>query len=55
MADRHLALRGKIERRVQLSADLVKAMGMDPQAYTRVALNALIMNPAIADCIGGEG
>ena len=50
MADRHLALRGKIERRVQLSADLVKAMGMDPQAYTRVALNALIMNPAIADC-----
>ena len=34
MADKQVALRGRIERRVQLSADLVKQMGMDPASYT---------------------
>ena len=48
--DRQVALRGRIERRVvHLSAALVKEMGMDPAAYvTRVALNALIVNPGIS-------
>ena len=43
-------IRARIGKRVQLSAELVKAMGVSPEAYTRVALNALIVNPKIAEC-----
>ena len=44
------AVRKRIENRIELSADLLKQMGFTPEAYTRVALNALINAPKLAEC-----
>ena len=43
-------IKGRIERRVELSEPMLKAMGVTPDAYARAALNALVLNPKIADC-----
>ena len=50
MADRTERIGARMNKRVMLSAALVKEMGISPEAYTRVALNALVTNPKIADC-----
>lgn len=44
------AAEGRIRRRVELSKELVKKMGMSPEAYVRVAVNAFVMNPSLVDC-----
>ena len=54
MADRSVAVRGRIEKRVQLSAALVKDAGYTPESYARVVLNALVRNPKLAECDGGS-
>ena len=45
-----LAVRGTVEKRVQDSKALLERMGITPEAYERVVLNALIRNPSLADC-----
>ena len=40
----------KIERRVNLSEAMLRAMGVEPELFLRVALNALVMNPTIGEC-----
>ena len=55
MADRPVApnvarYESNINRRVELSADLVREMGMSVEAYQRSALNALVRTPELADC-----
>ena len=41
---------GTIEKRVKASESLLERMGITPEAYERVVLNALIRNPNLADC-----
>ena len=48
--DKQLAVQNTIQRRVGLSEPLLKAMGIATEVYERVALNALVRNPDIADC-----
>ena len=48
--DKQMAVRQTIQRRVELSAPMLKGMGIQPEVYERVALNALVRNPDIADC-----
>ena len=42
--DRQLAVKETIERRVRHSEPLLERMGITPEAYERVALNALVWN-----------
>lgn len=44
------ALRTRIETRVGRSSGLLKAMGTDYEAFLRVALNALVVSPDLAQC-----
>ena len=48
--ENQLAVRGTVEKRVQDSKPLLERMGITPEAYERVVLNALIRNPNLADC-----
>ena len=48
--DQLAVITAKIERRVNLSEAMLKAMGVEPELFLRVALNALVMNPTIGDC-----
>ena len=45
-----LAQKGVIERRVEMSAALLERMGMTVEQFQRVALNALLQVPALAEC-----
>ena len=48
--DQLVVITSRIERRVSLSEAMLKAMGVEPELFLRVALNALIMNPTIGEC-----
>ena len=48
--ENQLAVRGTVEKRVQDSKPLLERMGITPEAYERVVLNALIRNPQLAEC-----
>ena len=48
--ENQLAVKGTVEKRVQDSKALLERMGITPEAYERVVLNALIRNPALQDC-----
>ena len=48
--ENQLAVAGTIEKRVKASESLLERMGITPEAYERVVLNALIRNPNLADC-----
>ena len=48
--DNQLAVRGTVEKRVQDSKPLLERMGITPEAYERVVLNALIRNPNLSEC-----
>ena len=48
--DQLAVITAKIERRINLSEAMLKAMGVEPELFLRVALNALVMNPTIGDC-----
>ena len=51
MADNNArALQGRVQRRVDLSKDMLKAMGIDPAVFVRITLNALVRNPKIGEC-----
>lgn len=43
-------VRKRIERRVINNRALLERMGITPDAYARATLNALIMNPQVAEC-----
>ena len=45
-----LAVSGTVQRRVEMSKALLERMGMTVEQYERVALNALVQNPGLADC-----
>ena len=45
-----LAQKGVIEKRVEMSEALLKRMGMTGEEYQRICLNALLLNPALAQC-----
>ena len=49
MNQKLLAAQKSVERRITLSAALLRDMGMSTEAYCRVALNALGRNPGLAD------
>ena len=40
----------RIERRAQLSAALIRQMGIPVEAWTRYAVHAMVSNPDLADC-----
>ena len=44
------AIAKRINRRVRMSEPMLKAMGVHPDVYERVALNMLVINPAVATC-----
>ena len=48
--ENQLAVVGTIEKRVKASESLLERMGITPEQYERVVLNALIRNPQLADC-----
>ena len=48
--DAQLAVKSRMEKRVQNSKALIERMGMSVEQYENVAVNALIATPAIADC-----
>ena len=48
--DQLAVITAKIERRINLSEAMLKAMGVEPELFLRVALNALVMNPTIGEC-----
>ena len=48
--ENQLAMAGTIEKRVKASESLLERMGITPEAYERVVLNALIRNPDLQDC-----
>ena len=48
--DKMVSAQKTIGRRVGLSKELLKAMGITPEQFERVALNALVVNPKIAEC-----
>ena len=39
-----------LKRRVEMSEALLKRMGMTGEEYQRICLNALLLNPALAQC-----
>ena len=39
-----------VERRVGESDALLKALGIEPEAFKRITLNALVMNPKLGEC-----
>ena len=45
-----LAIRGMVEKRVENSAAIIKAAGYDPEQYAAVVLNAMVVNPSLAEC-----
>ena len=48
--DSQLAVQSTVQRRIELSKSLLERMGMTVDQYERVALNALVQNPGLADC-----
>jgi len=40
----------RVERAVAVSADALRSAGIAPEAWRRIALNALVMSPEVADC-----
>ena len=48
--ENQLAVAGTVQRRVEMSKSLLERMGMTVEQYERVALNALVQNPGLADC-----
>lgn len=48
--ENQLAVTGTVQRRVEMSKSLLERMGMTVEQYERVALNALVVNPGLADC-----
>ena len=50
MTNKMTDLQARVQRRVELSADLLSAVGIPQEVYLRVALNAAIINERIADC-----
>ena len=45
-----LAVKGKVERRITMSAPLLERMGITVEQFQRVALDALVRAPALSDC-----
>ena len=45
-----LAIRGMVEKRIENSAAIIKAAGYDPEQYAAVVLNAMVVNPSLAEC-----
>lgn len=43
-------LQSRINRRITMSEPLLERMGVTAEAFERVTLNALVLNPALADC-----
>ena len=39
-----------VEQRVERSAAIIKAAGYDPEQYAAVVLNAMVVNPSLAEC-----
>ena len=52
--ENQLAVAGTIEKRVKASESLLERMGITPEAYERVVLNALIRNPDLAGLRPGQ-
>ena len=50
MASKTQLAKSRIQSRVALSKALIRAMGMEPDVYERIALNALLTAPGIAEC-----
>ena len=48
--ENQLAVKGTVEKRVRDSLPLLERMGITPEAYERVVLNALIRNPQLQNC-----
>ena len=48
--DMQIAVKDTVKRRVEISQALLERMGITPEAYERVVLNAVIHNPGLADC-----
>ena len=46
----NLAVRARVDKRVDDSASLVERMGLSVDQYKRVALNAFVTTPALAEC-----
>ena len=46
----NLAVRARVDKRVDDSASLVERMGLSVEQYKRVALNAFVTTPALAEC-----
>ena len=44
------AQKGVVEKRVRMSAALLERMGMTPDQYERVMLNALLQTPGLGEC-----
>ena len=42
--------KGNIEKSVDLSSELIHAMGMTPEQFSRIAINSLVRNPDLAEC-----
>ena len=49
-SDKPAVITQRISRRAQMSKALLERMGISPAAFERVALNALVIQPQIADC-----
>ena len=43
-------IKTRVERRALLSEPMLRAMGVHPDAFAQATLNAMVVNPAIAEC-----
>ncbi len=41
---------GRVKRRIELSKEILKDIGIPPEVYQRVVLNALLIAPGLVDC-----